>query len=98
MTFGEQLNPLLSIHEVSIAMNSTLDPDGLLDLILDRCIEYSGVESGSLMLINLKEGLLDIVTSRGLNPDVKKEVKLKIGQGVTGLGINWKRQAHKRCE
>ncbi len=85
MGINENLNPLLSIHEVSIAMNSTLDPDGLLDLILDRCIEFCRVESGSLMLINQKEEILDIVTSRGLNPEVKKEVRLKIGQGVTGL-------------
>ncbi|MCE9499299.1 MAG: sigma 54-interacting transcriptional regulator [Leptospira sp.] len=66
-------------------MNSTLDPDGLLDLILDRCISFCGVESGSLMLVNPKEDILDIVTSRGLNPEVKREVKLKIGQGVTGI-------------
>lgn len=85
MDSHENLNPLLSIHEVSIAMNSTLDPDGLLELILDRCIQFCRVESGSLMLVNQKEGILDIVTSRGLNPEVKKEVRLKIGQGVTGI-------------
>lgn len=77
--------PFLAISEVSTAMNSTLDPDKVLDLILEYCIKLCQVESGSLMLINNKESLLDIVTYRGHRPEIKKEVKLKLGQGITGL-------------
>ncbi|PKA03839.1 GAF domain protein, partial [Leptospira ellisii] len=58
-------SPLRSIQEVATAMNSTLDPDKLLDLILERCIQICEVGSGSLMLINEKENVLDIVTFRG---------------------------------
>ncbi len=75
----------LSISEVSLAMNSTLDPEELLDLILEHCIKLCEVESGSLMLINTSESVLDIVTYRGHRPEIKKEVKLKIGEGITGL-------------
>ncbi len=78
-------DPYLAISEVSMAMNSTLDPDKVLDLILEHCIKICKVESGSLMLINNEEFLLDIVTYRGHRPEIKKEVKLKVGQGITGL-------------
>ena len=77
-------NPFLSISEVSMAMNSTLDPEELLDLILDNCINFCHVESGSLMLVNNKERVLDIVTYRGHKPEIKKEVRLKLGEGITG--------------
>ena len=77
-------NPFLSISEVSMAMNSTLDPEELLDLILDNCINFCHVESGSLMLVNNKEKVLDIVTYRGHKPEIKKEVRLKLGEGITG--------------
>lgn len=65
-------------------MNSTLDPEELLELILDNCIKICKVESGSLMLLNNKENVLDIVSYRGHKPEIKKEVRLKIGEGITG--------------
>jgi Nif-specific regulatory protein len=83
-----KINPILSIHEVATAMNSTHDPDGLLELILDRCIQISGAESGSLMLINDKEGVLNVITTRGMNPKLMSEFRLKIGQGITGMAVS----------
>jgi Nif-specific regulatory protein len=80
----EKTNPILSIHEVTTAMNSTQDPDGLLELILDRCMLISGAESGSLMLVESKEGILEVVTARGMDMERLSEVRLKIGQGITG--------------
>lgn len=81
----KNFNPIHSIHEVATAMNSTHDPDGLLELILDRCMQISGADSGSLMLVNRETNVLDVVTARGLNMKMMKEVKLKIGQGLTGI-------------
>ena len=66
-------------------MNSTLDPDQVLEMILDHSLKFSNVESGSLMLVNSRESVLDIVTYRGHNPEIKKEIRLKIGQGITGI-------------
>ncbi len=82
---NKSLNPFLTISEIMTAMNSTLDPDQVLEMILDHSIKFCSVESGSLMLLNNKDSILDIVTYRGHNPQIKKDVKLKIGQGITGL-------------
>ena len=86
-----KIQPLHSIQEVALAMNSTQDPDQLLELILDRCIQICSVESGSLMLLEERTGLLHPVTSRGLNPQKLKETKLKVGQGITGVVAKTKR-------
>jgi Nif-specific regulatory protein len=82
---SKTLNPFLTISEIMTAMNSTLDPDQVLEMILDHSIKFCNVESGSLMLVNPKESILDIVTYRGHNPQIKKEIRLKIGQGITGI-------------
>jgi Nif-specific regulatory protein len=82
---SKTLNPFFTISEVTMAMNSTLDPDQVLEMILDHSLKFSNVESGSLMLVNSRESVLDIVTYRGHNPEIKKEIRLKIGQGITGI-------------
>ncbi len=84
----KKTNPILSIHEVATAMNSTQDPDRLLELILDRCIQICGVESGSLMLIDERSGVLEPVSSKGLNQQKLKETRLRVGQGITGLAAS----------
>ncbi len=84
----KKTNPILSIQEVATAMNSTRDPDRLLELILDRCIQICGVESGSLMLIDERSGVLEPVSSKGLNQQKLKETRLRVGQGITGLAAS----------
>ncbi len=79
-----KIHPIHSIHEVATAMNSTHDPDGLLELILDRCMQISNAESGSLMLVN-EDNVLDVVTARGMSMQKMSQVKLKVGQGLTGI-------------
>lgn len=81
----KRVSPFIAISEVSMAMNSTLDPDKLLDLILFHCVKLCNVESGTLMMIDNEEERLDIVRTYGISPDVKKNVRLKIGEGITGL-------------
>lgn len=82
---SKTLNPFLTISEITMAMNSTLDPDQVLEMILEHSLKFSNAESGSLMLVNSRESVLDIVTYRGHDPEIKKEFRLKIGQGITGL-------------
>ena len=75
-------NRLVILEEIALALNSTLDPRKLLDLLLDSSIRYSGATTGSVMLI--REDRLDIVASRGLGANVDKEVRLEVGEGITG--------------
>jgi len=87
MTSEEIVSPLDTrlaiIQEISLAMNSTLEPDKLIELILDLSIRYTGATTGSLILIT-DPGHLSIVASRGLGANVKEEVQLRVGEGITG--------------
>ncbi len=79
-----QLDSRLAIlQDISLALNSTLDPDKLTEVILDSCIRYTGATTGSLILTDDSD-LLRIVAARGLGADVGEEVTLRIGEGITG--------------
>ncbi len=75
---------LKALFEIGRAMNSTLKLQDLLDLIIDKAIEVTKASSGSIMLVDREEKRLIIRAARGLSADVMKNVKLKIGEGVTG--------------
>jgi Nif-specific regulatory protein len=76
-------NRLAILQEITLALNSTLDPGKLLDLLLDSCIRYTGATTGSVALVTDVDEL-DIVAQRGLGADVRQRVRLKIGEGITG--------------
>ena len=74
---------LAIVQEISLALNSTLEPEKLLEVILDASIRYTGATTGSVILIT-PDNRLRIVAARGLGANVKEEVQLKVGQGITG--------------
>ena len=82
---GEFSSPdsrLAILQEITLALNSTLDPMKLLEVLLDSSIRYTGATTGSVILI---EGdTLRIVASRGLGQDVQEKVALRVGEGITG--------------
>jgi signal transduction histidine kinase len=74
---------LKMLYQVSNVIHSTLDPEQALRIILQEAVRLMRASSGSLVLINPNNGLLEIHASAGLPPDAP-ELKLRVGQGVTG--------------
>jgi signal transduction histidine kinase len=71
------------LYQVSNVIHSTLDPQKALQLILQEAVRLMRASSGSVVLINPNNGLLEIQASAGL-PASASEVKLRVGQGITG--------------
>jgi signal transduction histidine kinase len=71
------------LYQVSNVIHSTLDPQQALQLILQEAVRLMRASSGSVVLINPNNGLLEIHASTGLPPDAS-ELKLRVGQGITG--------------
>jgi len=71
------------LYQVSNVIHSTLDPQQALQLILHEAVRLMRASSGSIVLINPNNGLLEIHASTGLTPDAS-ELKLRVGQGITG--------------
>jgi signal transduction histidine kinase len=71
------------LYQVSNVIHSTLDPPQALRLILQEVVRLMRASSGSVVLINPNNNLLEIEASTGLPSDAA-EVKLRVGQGITG--------------
>ena len=71
------------VREIIHAMNRSDNPEQLLDQILQVCIESTGADSGSIMLLDSKKECLHVHAARGLVLDAHN-LKLKLGEGVTG--------------
>jgi signal transduction histidine kinase len=71
------------LYQVGNVLHSTLDPEQALQLIIQEVVRLMRASSGSLALINPNNGLLEIHASAGL-PANAPELKLRVGQGVTG--------------
>jgi sigma-B regulation protein RsbU (phosphoserine phosphatase) len=84
---------LTAIFEISGALNEEKDPAGLFRLIIDHATNLMGAPSGTMILLERPSGVLRIQAERGLGPDVKEEILLRIGEGVTGWVAKEKRPA-----
>lgn len=71
------------IREITAAMNRYEDPAGVLDHILNSCIESTGAASGTILLLDHKGEFLETKASRGLNIQAE-HLRLRVGEGVTG--------------
>src|SRR6266571_3625661 len=71
------------LYQVGNVIHSTLDPQEALQLILEEAVRLMRASSGSTALINPTTGLLEIHASKGL-PASATELKLRVGQGITG--------------
>lgn len=69
--------------EISNVIHSTLDPEEALNLILREAVRVMRASSGSAVLINPTNGLLEIQASQGL-PPTARQLKLRVGEGITG--------------
>ena len=76
----ERLNLL---YQVGNVIHSTLDQQEALQLILDEAVRLMRASSGSTVLVNPTNGLLEIHASKGLPPEAD-QLKLRVGQGITG--------------
>src|SRR5438094_2578146 len=71
------------LYQVGNVLHSTLDPQEALQLILEQAVRLMRASSGSTVLVNPTNGLLEILAAKGL-PARASELKLRVGEGVTG--------------
>ncbi|MFO1469705.1 MAG: sigma 54-interacting transcriptional regulator [Turneriella sp.] len=80
-------NPLVALHEVTLSLLTQESSDKLLNALLDRAVEFTGADSGTISILDESRKFLEIKAFRGFEQDMPKTVKLKIGEGVTGRCI-----------
>lgn len=76
---------LSSLIEVSIIVNSTLDLDSVINLVMEKAQSVMAAEASSVMLINEKTGMLEWEVALGeVGEEVKDKVQLRLGEGIAG--------------
>ena len=72
-----------SLYRISSLVSDTCEPGDALQLILDEIVRVLQPSSASISLINPENKALELEASFGL-PDDWQEMKLSLGQGITG--------------
>jgi sigma-B regulation protein RsbU (phosphoserine phosphatase) len=75
---------LSSLIEVSIIINSTLDLEKLVSLVMEKAQTVMNAEASSVMLINEEEGVLECQVALGEVGDKVRKIQLKMGEGIAG--------------
>ena len=78
---------LTALGEVGRAVSSTLDLKVVLKTIVDRAVELSGTDGGSIFYYREEDGRFELGETSGLDEEVVARFrKLDIAAGQTGLG------------
>jgi len=80
-----RVEDLSSLIEVSIIINSTLDLDDLIELVMEKAQTVMKAEASSVMLINEEKNILEIPVALGeVGEKMKNKIELDIGEGIAG--------------
>ncbi|HAV63075.1 MAG TPA: histidine kinase [Verrucomicrobiales bacterium] len=71
------------LQRVSNVIHSTLEPQQAFQLVVREMVRALNAASGSLVLINPTNGLLEILAAEGL-PEDTLQLRLRMGEGLTG--------------
>lgn len=72
------------LQEITTAIVTTNNIGTIANLMLDLAINYTNAEKGSVMLLN-EAGELYMLTARGIDMNMMKTYRIKIGEGIAGL-------------
>jgi len=73
---------LSNLLEISQTINAQLDLDNLLNIIMDRTMEFTNSDSGFLLLV--KGDYLDMKLIKGYPIEKAENVRIKIDEGLSG--------------
>jgi GAF domain-containing protein len=76
-----------ALFEVSGVVSSTLEVDRVLDLVVDRCRALLGVAGLAIFRFDPAAGAVVFERGRGLSPQFMKVVRVRLGEGTTGLAV-----------
>jgi HD-GYP domain-containing protein (c-di-GMP phosphodiesterase class II) len=79
-----QIQRLDALHQIDLAITSSLDLSKVLQVLLDQVINQLGVDAACALVFNPSEQTLDFAASRGFTTDALRHTHLKLGEGYAG--------------
>lgn len=83
----QKILALYALHEISKAVNSTLELDRLFYVVMDMVSNTLGIKDFCLMLLNDEEQKLEIKAAYGFSREVQDKISFAVGEGVTGAVV-----------
>ncbi len=78
------MNGLAGLYEVTRAIGEAVGQDELLKMILRMALSQTGATKGSIMLKDETEEYFKIVASAGLDEEIVRSARPRVGDGVAG--------------
>lgn len=75
-------NQLRALSEVGAVINSTLDPDEVLNRVMDKIIQITGAERGYLMLRNNETGELEFKVARNMDQETMNKQSFQVSRTI----------------
>lgn len=73
------------LHQVACKISSSLELSEVLNHIVEIATDFTKADSCLIYLHNIKKEELILRASKNPHPDILGKIKLKIGEGITGL-------------
>jgi response regulator RpfG family c-di-GMP phosphodiesterase len=89
-----QLQKLSALHQIDLAITSSLDIGNTLQVLLDQVITQLGVDAACVLVHNPHEQMLEFATSRGFITDALRHTRLRFGEGHAGMAALEQRTLH----
>ncbi|MEO0226249.1 MAG: diguanylate cyclase [candidate division WOR-3 bacterium] len=80
----QRVNELKVLNEIAKALNSSLDPKEIFNIIIKKTADLVKAEAWSVLLVDENTGELVFEAAAGEAADRLKGMRIKIGQGVAG--------------
>jgi putative methionine-R-sulfoxide reductase with GAF domain len=73
------------VNELIKGLYSSVYSEGLLKALLDVSLNTANGSAGSIMILNSATNELSIKFSKGMNDDIVKKARVKMGEGIAGV-------------
>lgn len=90
---------LSAIHNIDLAITGALDLSVTLGVLLGHTLSQLNVDAAAIFRLNPRSQTLDYIAGRGLRTDLLTRVRLRPGEGATGIAALERRQivSHFSC-
>lgn len=72
------------LYQIGLTITSSRDRDQTLQRLLEEATRLLSARKGSVMLLNARHDTLDIAVAHGLAPEVMRQMKPRLGEGIAG--------------
>jgi len=81
---SQYVTRMSALYEIGNTVNSTLKMEKVSQIVLDSAIKMLNAQAGSVMLVDEENAEMKVLVACGLNNEMMKNRKIKLGEGLSG--------------